>query len=274
MKNDKWYLLIILLFSLLFFIWIPRLHIGDDTIFHTSNIIANAKTETILPHKILPLIENNLGYGTNIFYPPLPHLVGSYIYRIINNIEVTMIILQFLSIFLAGITMYYYIKITSNNKNQAFIAALIYLSSPYLFTDVFPRGALNESFLFFILPIIFLSYHYLINNNNKNFYLFFILGFSLSIYTHLVLTIYITLISLIYLIFKYKKVFTKKNIINLIIGTIIVLGITSPFTILLIEHYILNDYNIFTIKYITGLNFHFYPISLYIFPKTIYIFWL
>ena len=71
---------------------------------------------------------------------------------------------------------------------------------PYLFTDIFIRGAFNESFLLFIVPLIFLGIHYLIDDNNKlMFYLLFVIGYVLAINTHLVLSIYLTVVILIYL---------------------------------------------------------------------------
>ena len=269
MRKNKIYILLILLFSLLYFIWIPNYFIGDDSLFHTSNIIANAATKSIFPSKILPMIESNLGYGVNIFYPPLPHLLGSYIYRLTHNIEITMQLLQFLCIFLSGITMYLYTTRIFQKKEQCLLASLFYISTPYLFTDVFARGALNESFIFCLLPIIFLSFHYLIKKEKKKFYICFVLGFSLSIITHLVLTVYIALFSCIYLLFYIKKIFTKEIIKQLLLASILVLGITSPFWWLLLEHYFQNSYYIFQIKYIMGENFLLYPFYLYIFPKVI-----
>ncbi len=237
--------IIILLFSLLFIITIPYLYIGDDTIFHTSNIIANAKTLNPLPNKILPLIENNLGYGINIFYPPLPHLLGSYINRITNNISITMRLLQFLTIFLSGISMLLYTNKIFKNKKIALLSSILYISMPYLFTDIFTRGALNESLLFIYIPLIFLSYYYLEINNTKKFYKYFIMGFTLSILTHLVLTIYITIFSIIYFLILWKRIINKDNIKKMMIGTIITLLITSFFWIPLLEHYIQNNYIIF-----------------------------
>ena len=135
----------------------PNYYIGDDSLYHTSNIIANASTNSLFLSKILPILTENLGYGVNIFYPPLPHLIGSYIYRMANNIELTTQILEFLSILLAGLTIYYYTKEVWKNKEQALLTSICYISMPYLITDVFTRTALNESFLFYILPIIYLS---------------------------------------------------------------------------------------------------------------------
>lgn len=265
MKKNKLYLLIILILSSIFIILEKNYYPGDDTLFHTSNIIAN----NISLNKITPTLLNNLGYGINIFYPPLPRLLGTIFYKLTNNINITMKLLQWLSIFLSGLTIYIYTKTIFKKEETALLTSSFYISMPYLFTDVFTRGALNESFLFYILPIIFLSYHYLLEKNDKKFYILFILGFTLSIYTHLVLTIYITIFSIIYLLIFYKKILTKNNIIKLIKSTIIILSITSIFWLPLVEHYLLNNYHIFLIKYTKENMVQTLPLYYYFFPLNI-----
>ena len=261
MKKNRTNIAIILIFSLIFVLLTKSYYIGDDTIFHTSNIISYTNS------KITPILLNNLGYGINIFYPPLPHFIGSIIYHITNNMTITIKFLEWISFFLAGLTMYFYINTIFNKKETSLITSLLYISMPYLFTDVVTRGALNESFMFFILPLIFLSFHYLQNNKEKNFYIYFIISFTLSIYTHLVLTVYITIISMIYLLLSNKKIITKNNIKRLFIGTIIVLCITSNYWIPLLEHYYLKDYIIFLIEYTKEKSVITLPLYYYFFPK-------
>ena len=261
MKKNRTNIIIILIFSLIFVLLTKNYYIGDDTIFHTSNIISYTT------NLITPKLLNNLGYGINIFYPPLPHFIGSSIYHLTNNITITIKILEWLSFFLAGLAMYHYTNTIFNKKETSLITSLLYISMPYLFTDTITRGALNESFIFFILPIIFLSFNYLEKNKERNFYIYFIMGFTLSIYTHLVLTIYITIISVIYLLLSYKKIITKINLKRLFTGTIIVLCITSNYWIPLLEHYYLKDYVIFLTQYTKEKSVITLPLYYYFFPK-------
>ena len=82
------------------------------------------------------------------------------------------------------------------------------------------------------------------------FHLLFTLGYVVAINSHLVLSIYLTLILLIYLFFQRKKVLRKEIIKEFIIASIFILTLTLNFTIPLIEHYNLGIYNIFNIDYI------------------------
>lgn len=256
LKKDLISYLIIFFLSLVYFIRIlpsDVLFDGHDLLFHSSNIITIASELTIknlLPNRILPDLVNNLGYGVNIFYPNLPHVIGAYFYKIINNIPLTFKLLYLILINLSGITMYKLIDKIFKNKQQALMSAITYISMPYFFSDFFIRCAFNESFLFFIMPLILLGIHYLIDDNNKfMFYLLFVLGYVLAINSHLVMSVYLTIILVIYLLVQRKKVFKKEVIKNFVIASIFILLLTSHFTIPLLEHNHLGIYNILNIDY-------------------------
>lgn len=248
--------------------------IADDTIFHTSNILVmadNISINNLIPDKILPTLVNDLGYGVNIFYPMFPHLIGAYLVKFFSIFDIEIIgvmkFIHFMVIFLSGCFMYKYIKEVFKNRKQALITAILYQSTPYLFTDVFMRGAYNESFLFIYLPLIFLSLYYLFETDNKNkFYFYFIIGYSLLIYSHLVLAIYLTLFLIIYMLVYYKKLFTRDIIKCLILSSIIILLITSNFWAPLLEHKLLDIYYIFKVYYIDSFAVKTARLGYYLFP--------
>ena len=281
MKNKNIFsYIIIFLFTFSYFIFFNSNNylIADDTIFHTSNILVMKNTISIsnlIPDKILPTLVNNLGYGVNIFYPMFPHLIGAYLAEFFDlfNIGIagTMKFIHFMIIFLSGICMYKYIDIAFKNKKQALLTAILYQSTPYLFTDVFMRGAYNESFLFIYLPIIFLGLYYLFETKEYNkFYLCFILGYTLLIYSHLVLTIYLTIFLIPILLIYYRKLFNTNILNKLIIGSILILLITSNFWGPLLEHNLLKIYYIFNLKYVNNLSVQIANIIYYFLPMNYY----
>ena len=217
-KNIFCYLIIFLFtFTYFFFFENNTFLIADDTIFHTSNILVmadNISFNNLIPDKILPTLVNDLGYGVNLFYPMIPHLVGAYLVKIFSVFNIGIVgvmkFIYFMIIFLSGSLMYKYIKEVFNDRKQALVTSILYQSMPYVFTDVFMRGAYNESFIFIYLPLIFLSLYYLFEVDNKRkFYIYFILGYSLLIYSHLVLAIYLAIFLIIYMLVYYKKLFTR-----------------------------------------------------------------
>ena len=268
--------LIIFLFTFTYFFFFERntYLIADDTIFHTSNILVmadNVSLSNLIPDKILPTLASDLGYGVNIFYPMIPHLVGAYVTKIFSMFDIGIIgvmkFIHFMVIFLSGSLMYKYIKEVSKNRKQALITAILYQSSPYLFTDVFMRGAYNESFLFIYLPLIFLSlYHLFETDNKRKFYIYFIVGYSLLIYSHLVLAIFLTIFIIIYMLVFYKKLFTRDIIKCLNFASIIILLITSNFWGPLLEHKLLDIHNIFRLYCVEDFGVEIAQIGFYLFP--------
>lgn len=111
------------------------------------------------------------------------------------------------------------------------------------------RDALNESFVFMFVPLVFLGFYYLfIEKQYKKFYFCFILGYVGLIMSHLVLATWFTIILLSFLMF-YKNDIMKRNVFcPLFISAIIILLLTSTFTVPLIEHKIFGNYSIFASK--------------------------
>lgn len=248
------YTIIIFLFSL--FMFSPMFFnyfLGDDTTFHAANISARGSNLSNVFSKILPEVGNNLGYGIGIFYPMLPHLLGGLILNFISIFGLgeyaTLKILKFIVIFGSGIFMYLFSSKLFKSKNHGLIASLFYISSSYFFTDIYSRDALNESFVFIFIPLIFLGIYYLFQENDKfKFYLCFVSGYTLMMYSHLVLSVWLTLIFIVFLLLFVKDIFKKENFISLVIAALLILIFTSPFIIPLIEHMLNGEYIIFDTK--------------------------
>ena len=111
--------------------------------------------------------------------------------------------------------------------------------------DILVRDAIGESLLFVFIPLIFLGILYLFEGNIKRFYLCFVLGYVGAIFSHLVLSVYLTFLVIIFLLFNYKKVFCLKNIKCFIMASFLILLISSIYFIPLLEHKFLGDYSVF-----------------------------
>ncbi len=141
-------------------------------------------------------------------------------------------------------------KIFKSNK-QALISSIFYITLPYFFVDIYMRDALAESFLFIFVPLVFLSIYYLFYEENvKKFYFFFVLGYTGMINSHLVLSVYFTILFAIFLLVSYRKLLNKKNLIALVIASVIVFGISATFIIGLLQHYAIGGYVVTENKYL------------------------
>ena len=243
--ENKYFSFIIIFFFAVLLMW-PTIRgsvrIGDDGLFHLANIkvIADGLPFSIFS-KILPDIANNFGFGVGIFYPPLPHIVGAFIYKFVNIFGISVVnaeaILHFLIFLASGITMYMLGKTVFKSNVKALIASLFYITYNYFFVDVVVRDALNESFMFIFMPLVFLGLFHLFNDYNiKKFYIYFVIGYVGLMYSHLVMSVYFTLFLLVFLLFYIKDIFNKKNFGHLCLAALMILVFTSTFTVPMIEH--------------------------------------
>lgn len=243
------YIILIFLVTLIIFLnlFINPRYYGHDTIFHTANIIELSKTiniKNILGNNIISLKSNPFGYGTWLFYPKLPHLLGAYLYKIFD-IYTSMKIVYFIITFLSAITIYVLSKKIFNNKKIAFLSSIIYITIPYHICEIYIRDAFAENFMFLAVPLIFLGLYNLLDNDYKKFYIYFILGYVIGMYSHLVSMVFCTIFVALFILYHHKYFFSKEKIKSLFISTIIVIGLTLPFLTTVIEYKLLNEYTVF-----------------------------
>ena len=255
---DKNYLKIFAITFLLFIPWVSRYYInGHDTIYHVANIYGLLDSpESIFQAKILPGIANNFGYGSPLFYPQFTHIITAFFAQGLSlfslNILYSLKITHFLSMYFSGVFMYKLVKEVGKDKKIAFLAAIFYMTFPYHLADIFIRDALAEVFVFTFLPLIFLGLYYLFQNNKKKFYLCFTVGYLGLIFSHLVMAVYTTIFIIICFLFNLKKVFKKDNIVALCVSSFLILLLSLPFLIPLLEHKFFGDYVVFLPNYVVN----------------------
>lgn len=219
---------------------------SHDTKFHLINIeklTDQIKEDFFFPSNVVGYIGNDLGYGTDIFYPPLGHYMTAYINIIFDNPTISIRITHFLGLFFSGVTMFFLSKRLSKNNWIGLLSAVIYMLFPYHLSDIYIRDALGESLIFVFIPLVFLGLYELFNNNTKRFYPLFIVGYVGGMLSHLTMMTYLTVLILIFLIFKYKT--TLKYIKQFLLASVFILAIISPFIVGLLQQRILGDYNVF-----------------------------
>lgn len=250
------YTLLIIVFSIIVGIkFLERGYIsGDDTMFHLANIIAKKNSIFNVIDKVLPEIANDFGYGIGLFYPRLPHVIGGIIYFIISKFGFGVFsaikIIKILLIFFAAFNMYLLSSKLFNSNRVGVISSVLYITTGYFFVDIYQRDALNESFLFVFIPLVILGLYYLfVEQKYMKFHTCFIIGYVGMIYSHLVMSVWFTILLFPFLIINIKNILKKDTLKSLIIASIIILILTSTFTIPMIEHMIRGDYVIFNTKY-------------------------
>ena len=263
MKKKIKFILAIFIFSII--IMLIDIHNGyikgHDTDFHLATItviVDQLSWDNLTVQEPLKYIANNLGYGTRFFYPPIPHLTAAYITKILSifnvgNVAIGMRITQWITLFASGVTFYLLGEKIFKNKKIAMLLSLFYMTAPYHLAEIFVRDAFSEIFIPVAIPLIVLGLLYLIENNHKRFFLCFVGGYTLAIYSHLAMTIYFTLMLLVtFFVVYFKQIFTKKNIVYLIKASGLILLLTSSFWMPLLEIKLMGSYGIFMPNYMTG----------------------
>ena len=260
----------IILFIVTAYVFIPyisnRFNSGQDYICHMANLYAmvdniSLSDGILFPSKIRSIIFNNLGYGNGIFYPQFSYYVTVYIYLFIKQLGFSLItavkIFEFLIVFLSGVFMFKFVNTTFKNENAGLVAAIMYVTAPYFCVDVFKKMAYSEIGIFLFMPMILLAITYILNKDYKKFMIYFVIGYSGMICSHLVLTIYFTILLIIILLINIKKLLNKKTILYFALATVIVLGITSFEWVPMLEHKLTDNYWVFygdSMYSLTGLE--------------------
>ena len=263
MKQKIKYILAIFIFSII--IMLIDVHNGyikgHDTDFHLSTITAivdQLSWDNLTVQEPLKYIGNDLGYGTRFFYPPIPHLTAAYITKIfsifhIGNVAVGMRITQWLTFFASGVTFYLLGEKIFKSKKIAMLLSLFYMAAPYHLAEIFVRDAFSEIFIPVAIPLIVLGLLYLVEKRYRLFFICFIGGYTLAIYSHIAMTIYFTLMLLVTFFIVYsKQIFTKKHILYLILASGLTLLLTASFWMPMLEIKLKGSYGIFMPYYMTG----------------------
>ena len=263
MKQRIKYIVAIFIFSVI--IMLIDLHNGyikgHDTDFHLATITAivdQLSWDNLTVQEPLKYIANDLGYETRFFYPPIPHLTAAYITKLlsifnIGNVAIGMRMTQWLTIFASGVTFYLLGEKIFKSKKIAMLLSLFYMTAPYHLAEIFVRDAFSEMFIPVAIPLIILGLLYLMEKRYKLFFICFVGGYTLAIYSHLAMTIYFTLMLLVtFFIVYYKQIFTKKNILYLALASGLTLLLTASFWMPMLEIKLKGSYGIFMPYYMTG----------------------
>jgi hypothetical protein len=94
------------------------------------------------------------GYAFPRFYPPLTVWLAAGLTLLFEDVVAGTNAAFLLSVLASGFAMYFMVAALARSKSIALAAALIYVSVPYRFVDVFVRGALAEAWTFVWYPIV------------------------------------------------------------------------------------------------------------------------
>ncbi|MBQ9728029.1 MAG: hypothetical protein IJV85_00355 [Clostridia bacterium] len=220
-------------------------HSGHDIKYHFSIIrsLLIAWDEGNFNSKIMENIGGDYGYGTGLFYSTLPASVCVILMRVFHASFVGALYIELFLLFASSaLVTYFFLLRVFRDGRVAAIGAFTYLCYPYFLWDVYVRFAFSEVFIMLAVPLIVWGVYELIHKNNpKAFLPLFVSGYVLSIFSHLTMTVYVTLFLIVWLLLEFKKTFRKQTILFFVLGTVIVLLISASFYIPMLDNYFVTD---------------------------------
>lgn len=135
--------------------------------YNYQSILQNGK-ETVIPS-----FTNGFGYSWNLFYGPLSSDFIMILGVILGNFNLGFKVATLLIFGLAGIFMYRLVYELTENRNTSLLSGIIYITSPYFFTDIYVRHAMGECMAFVFIPMVFLGLYNLFNTEKNHYYLIF-----------------------------------------------------------------------------------------------------
>jgi hypothetical protein len=141
------------LFAALFSRFPLTTHEGLETYIRTHQYLQELGHGHWIP-QVFPAAVRGAGSAFPSFYPPLAYMTTVALSFVLRDVVRGVNISLLLSVVLSGWAMYFCIVVLTRNRPIALAAALLYISFPYRFVDVFVRGALAESWSFVWFPLI------------------------------------------------------------------------------------------------------------------------
>lgn len=231
---------------------------GHDSDFHVASVYSLATSErtNLFDVKIFDSKAGNFSYGEGIFYPQLTHVIAAYVFRIGQHIGIhlyrAIAITYFLLLFLAGLAAFCLLRKILKSHWLATLSSCVYMLSPYLLSDILIRDAMAEVGIFIFLPVICLSLYYMAQKKYLSFFILFIIGGVGLIYSHLVLTVFVVIFLLIYILANHRTYLTKENFLRFIAGSLMIVAISAPFWMPMLQHKVAGNYTVFMDGYMVN----------------------
>lgn len=218
-----------------------KTHSGHDIRYHLNVIrsLSAAWDKGSFFSKITELIGGDYGYGTGLFYSTIPAGVCVFFMKTFHLPIVWALYVEFLLLFsAAGSVIYFFLRRVFQNNFLAIVGGIVYICYPYFWWDLYVRFAFTEIFLMLAIPLIVWGvYELLYRQNVRLFFPLFTLGFVVSIFSHLTMTVYIAIFLAVWLCIDCKRVIAKKNWVLLAVASLTVLLITASFYLPMLVNY-------------------------------------
>lgn len=204
------------------------LYTGDDILFNINRIeevFANLKNFN--PVSFVSTFSNNqVGIGTNIFYPSFwiyPFAIFKLIFaNTVHAIYAGLMFFNLLTCFIA----HFSFKAFSKSSSRAFLFTNLYFFSTYRWIDILHRFDISESIAIALIPLVFWSFYETCFRNQHN-WPWLAASMALLLYAHILSFLITTFFLILIFILNIRGVPNLKITIVHLFYSIFIFGILS-----------------------------------------------
>src|SRR5690349_3120394 len=121
-----------------------EVHDSLDTYLRADGYLRELREGHVPPQLFATAISGG-GYALPRFYPPLGYAVATLLAAPTGDVVLGVHLALLLSVIASGWAMYHLMRTLTGDIGLALLAAVLYMTFPYRFTDVLQRSAVAES---------------------------------------------------------------------------------------------------------------------------------
>lgn len=203
-----------------------------------------------------PNTLDGAGYGFNLFAGPLPSYLAAALHLFIGSWPVVLNLLLTITLIGSGLIMCRAVTRINQKNVLGALAGILYMATPYLLTDLYMRGAIDELFALTIAPFLLLGLFRLINHNPHAVRTLILAGVGL-ILTHSLSAALFMIVSAFFLLLNVRRLFNLESLWRIVLTSVGIIGLTAFFTLPIAEARLNGHYGVFDTTYlhmVSGMN--------------------
>jgi len=227
---------------------------GNDHLFHALRYLGTARA--LLDGQLVPLVDSSamygFGYSPNLFYPPLTAYLAMLTNLVSPNWNIAINLANIITIVLSGFTMYYFMRGVTGNNNSGLIAAVAFMSAPYLLINTTIRSAAGESLGLALAPLLFLGLWKILNGTPG--WILLGLGAGGLLLTHNLSAVIFALFAVLFIVGFGSRFFNQFALLQAGKALLLCLGISAVFLLPFLEARSAAEYNAFQPGFMGGIS--------------------
>lgn len=171
----------------------------------------------------------NRGYGSPVmfYYAPLQSYVVAAFRMVVRDPLLAITLSCWLGLALSGSTMYVFAR-SLLSRRAALLASVVYMTSPFLFFDLYRVNALSELWTFVWIPLVLDAIRRIAGGEGWRTAAYLALGYGFLLFTHVPIPFIVTLMLPVYALVLTRD---KRRLAQMMAGLALGVGLSAVFLV-------------------------------------------